>query len=251
MVFSVFQFLITSLLAVFCVNSLSVSTSDVPVLALLIPALWLLPQGGIAGLMLLGSMLVYGLTLPSQPVALSIAVWTLLPVLMVVFSRRSNIWIVTIVGVIVSTLSLGILFTQASGGMGGSAIMSLVQGAAVCTAWYAVSHWRTRENRKGVRYHSWWALLLVIPMWIAGWATASAISLCLIGILAMVENLTRLKNLRWNKLLCWTLPTVGFAALVVNPAIDVPQPVFVVWLCLLGTAWMTDYILQVEAQTQD
>ncbi|NMV28035.1 hypothetical protein HKB32_02510, partial [Vibrio parahaemolyticus] len=51
-------------------------------------------------------------------------------------------------------------------------------------------------------------------------------------------------TIRWSKLLCWTLPTVGFAALVVSPTTDVPNPVFVVWICLLGTAWMTDYILR-------
>lgn len=251
MVFSAFQFLITSLLAVFCVSSLSVATSDVPVLALLIPALWLLPQGGIAGPILLASMLVYGLTIPHQPIALSIAVWILLPVLMVIFSNRSNIWIITIVGIIVATLGLGILVTQANGDMNGSVMMSVIQSVCVCVAWYAVSHWCTRENRRGVRYHSWWALLFLIPMWIAGWNIASAIAVSLIGILSLIENLSRLPNMCWSKLLCWTLPTIGFAALVVNPNIDVPQPIFVVWLCLLGTAWMTDYILHAEATMSD
>jgi hypothetical protein len=31
---------------------------------------------------------------------------------------------------------------------------------------------------------------------------------------------------------------------VLSPDIDVPKPVFVVWICLLTTAWMTDYILK-------
>jgi hypothetical protein len=44
---------------------------------------------------------------------------------------------------------------------------------------------------------------------------------------------------------------VGFAALVVSPNIDVPNPVFVVWLCLLTTAWMTDYILKSVEEEQD
>ncbi len=35
--------------------------------------------------------------------------------------------------------------------------------------------------------------------------------LCVTGIMASMETLTCLKTFRWNKLLCWTLPTVGFA----------------------------------------
>ncbi|OWO84597.1 hypothetical protein B2J67_05630, partial [Vibrio cholerae] len=35
-----------------------------------------------------------------------------------------------------------------------------------------------------------------------------------------------------------------FAALVVSPATEVPNPVFVVWICILVTAWTTDYVLK-------
>ncbi|GAL34636.1 hypothetical protein JCM19240_4186 [Vibrio maritimus] len=35
------------------------------------------------------------------------------------------------------------------------------------------------------------------------------------------------------------------------PTIDVPKPVFVVWLCLLGTAWMTDYIINIDEEHQE
>ncbi|MEF1281098.1 hypothetical protein QTO05_18530, partial [Vibrio fortis] len=75
---------------------------------------------------------------------------------------------------------------------------------------------------------------------------AALVALCVTGIMASMEAMTKLKTFRWNKLLCWTLPTAGFAALVITPSIDVPSPVFVVWLCLLGTAWMTDYIIRTE-----
>ena len=75
MVFSTFQFLITTLLAVVCARAISFSEGDIPVLAMVIPALWIFPQGGIAGLILLGAMTSYGLTLPYQPIALSVSVW--------------------------------------------------------------------------------------------------------------------------------------------------------------------------------
>ncbi|MFA0350800.1 hypothetical protein AB4486_28255, partial [Vibrio sp. 10N.222.55.C6] len=70
------------------------SEGDIPVLAMVIPALWILPQGGIAGLALLVSMTTYGLTLPLQPITLSVSVWVLFPLLMVVFSKRSSLSVV-------------------------------------------------------------------------------------------------------------------------------------------------------------
>ena len=77
MVFSTFQFLVTTLLAVVCARAISLSDGDIPVLAMVIPALWILPQGGVAGLALLASMTVYGLTLPMQPITLSVSAWVL------------------------------------------------------------------------------------------------------------------------------------------------------------------------------
>ncbi|MGR5179037.1 hypothetical protein ACPV4B_21260 [Vibrio parahaemolyticus] len=245
MVFSVFQFIITTLLAVVCARAISVTEGDIPVLAMMIPALWILPQGGVAGLMLLASMVVYGLTLPMQSIAMSVAVWILIPVFMVAFSKRSNIWVVSIIALIVLTLNVGIMLTQAAGKLGGTPMVTLVQAFSVFVAWYAARNW------KGSTEHSWWSLALILPIWAAGLPYAALISLCMTGMLASMESLTRLKTFRWNKLLCWTLPTVGFAALVVVPSIDVPKPVFVVWLCLLGTAWMTDYILSIDEENQE
>ena len=70
MVFSLLQFVVTTLLAMVCARALSLSGGDIPVLALVIPALWILPQGGIAGLILLASLAVYGFTLPLPPPSL-------------------------------------------------------------------------------------------------------------------------------------------------------------------------------------
>ncbi|MEH0761341.1 hypothetical protein H4F20_16775 [Vibrio sp. 16] len=238
MVFSTFQFLITTLLAIVCARAISLSEGDIPVLALLIPALWILPQGGVSGLVLMAAMTTYGLTLPHQPIALSVSVWVLFPLLMVVFSKRSSIGVVLTAALIVLTLQVGIMVTQASGKLAGEAIVTVVQTLSVIATWWAVAHWSRSTT------HRWWALFLVFPMWIAGLPYAALLALCVTGIMASMESLSRLKSFKWNKLLCWTLPTVGFAALVVSPNIDVPNPVFVVWLCLLGTAWMTDYILR-------
>ncbi|MGI9950263.1 MULTISPECIES: hypothetical protein [Vibrio] len=239
MIFSTLQFLITTLLAVVCARAISLSEGDIPVIALMIPALWILPQGGFAGLVLLGAMTVYGVTLSMQPIALSIGTLVLFPLLMVVFSRRSSLGVLLTAGLIVLTLQVGIMVTQQAGKLDGSPWLTVLQTMSVVVMWWAARSWRPSEK------HSWWSLLLLLPLWIAGLPYAVLLALGITGILASMEALTKIKNsIRWGKLLCWTLPTVGFAALVVSPNIDVPNPVFVVWICLLGTAWMTDYILR-------
>lgn len=239
MIFSTLQFLITTLLAVVCTRAIGLSEGDIPVLALMIPALWILPQGGLAGLMLLGAMTVFGLTLSIQPIALSISVLILFPLLMVVFSRRSSWGVLLTAGLIVFTLQVGIMVTQQAGKLGGSAWLTIVQTLAVFIMWWSARQWKPSEK------HSWWSLLLLLPLWLADLPYAVLVALSITGILASMEALAKIKNsIRWGKLLCWTLPTVGFAVLVVSPNIEVPNSVFVVWMCLLGTAWMTDYILR-------
>lgn len=245
MVLSTIQFLVTTLLAVVCARAISVSEGDIPVLALLIPALWVLPQGGVVGLVLIAAMTTYGLTLPHQPITLSVSLWILFPLLMVAFSKRSSIGVVLTSLLIVSTLLVGIMVTQGGGKLAGDPVVTFIQTVAVCVTWWAASHWKPSNH------HSWWALGLIIPLWIADLSHAALIALCVTGIMASMESLSQLKTFKWSKLLCWTLPTVGFAALVVSPNIEVPNPVFVVWLCLLGTAWMTDYILRSVEENQD
>ncbi|MEF1228075.1 hypothetical protein QTO02_11155 [Vibrio fortis] len=240
MVFSTFQFLVTTLLAVVCARAISLSDGDIPVLAMVIPALWILPQGGVAGLALLASMTVYGLTLPMQPITLSVSAWVLFPLLMVVFSRRSSLSVLVVSGLIVTTLQVGIMVTQSAGKLDGTPWVTVLQTLSIIVIWWAANHLKPASR------HSWWSLFLILPLWIADLPYAALVALCVTGIMASMEAMTKLKTFRWNKLLCWTLPTAGFAALVITPSIDVPSPVFVVWLCLLGTAWMTDYIIRTE-----
>ncbi|MCK6262714.1 hypothetical protein KP803_05430 [Vibrio sp. ZSDE26] len=238
MIFSTFQFLITTLLAAVCARALSISDGEVPLIALVIPALWILPQGGVAGLTLLGAMTAYGMTLSSQPFSLSVSLWMLVPLLMVIFSRRSSITVILTTSLIVIALQVGIMLTQSSGKLDGSAMLTLVQIISIIVVWWSANHWRRSDK------HSWWPLLFILPLWIAGSPFAVLISLCITGMIASIETLHRLNNFKWTKLLCWSLPSVGFAALMISPVVEVPKPVFVVWICLLATAWMTDYMLR-------
>ena len=241
MLFSIFQFGITTLLAVVCARAMGLSGNDIPFISLVIPALWILPRGGIAGILLLAAMAAYGMTLSYQPASLSVSVWVLFPLLMVAFSQRSNIGVVACCGLITLTLEVGIMVTQASGKLGGTPMVTMVQILSVAVIWWIARSWRPRQG------HSWWALFLVIPLWVADLGYAALLSLTIVGIMASMETIrSTIKDSEfcWHTLLCWTLPSVGFATFVLSPDLDVPNPVFVVWMCLLVTAWMTDYILR-------
>ncbi|USD66137.1 hypothetical protein [Vibrio sp. SCSIO 43136] len=246
MVLSVIQFAVTTILAVVCAHSLSISGGDIPVIALMVPALWILPQGGASGLLLLASVAIYGFTLPHQPIAMSLSILILLPLLMVTFSRRSSVYVLISSAAIIFVMQLGIMVTQAEAKIPGSWEVTLIQTLSMMGIWYAMSHWRSSSQ------HSWWSLAFVLALWIGGWTHAAVIALCLVGIIASAETLPKLsKQMKWSTLLTWTLPTVAFAAVVAAGNIEVPNPVFVVWIFLLGTAWATDYILRAcdEEQT--
>ncbi|GAL27090.1 hypothetical protein JCM19239_1104 [Vibrio variabilis] len=88
--FSTLHFVITTLLAITCAKAIGVSDGDISVLALVIPALWILPRKGASGLVLLAGMLCYGLTLPHQSISLSVTQWTLFPLLFVAFSNAAT-----------------------------------------------------------------------------------------------------------------------------------------------------------------
>lgn len=238
MLFSTVQFFIAAILAVICARVIGYSDGDIPLLAVLIPVLWFIPRRSFSTVTFLLASAVYGLTLPYQSITLSVSLWVLFPLLMVVFSHRSNLGVMVTIGLIVSALLVGIMTTQAAGRLEGSAWVTVIQTLAISTVWWSIRYWQPTKQ------HSWWALLLIVPLWIAQLGYAVLFALSVVGIMAAMESLAKLKNFRWSKLLCWTLPSVGFAALVLAPSVEVPNPVFVVWLCLLGTAWIADYILQ-------
>ncbi|MFB9134685.1 hypothetical protein [Vibrio olivae] len=247
MLLSTFQFIVTALLAIACARSFSLSEGEVPLLALMIPALWLLPKAKVSGFALLGAMGVFALTLPDQPVTLSVVVWSVFPLLMVMFSARSNTVVVVVSSMVVMTLWIGVMATQANGKLEGSALLSLIQLFCVVVAWWSSRHWQPTQNRR------WWALLLLLPLWVSQWYYAVILALSITVMFAVMELLSRAKSeqVDWGSLMCWTLPTVAFASLMVIPDTEVPDPVFVIWLCLLATAWMTDYLISEDEESDE
>lgn len=238
MVLSIFQFMITMLLAMVCGQTIGLRADELPFIALIIPALWIFPRNGIAGIVLLVAMAIYGMTLAYQPASLSVSMWVLFPLMMVAFSRSSNIGVVVVCGLILLTLQVGIMVTQSADKLDGTPSITVIQLLSVMAIWWAANSWKVSSHR------NWWALVLLVPLWIAQATFAVLLALCITGLLAMVSNLVKIPHFNWAKLLCWTLPAIAFMVVVVSPAIDVPNAVFVVWLCLLATAWMTDYLIK-------
>ncbi|RBM31878.1 hypothetical protein [Vibrio tarriae] len=240
MILSALQFLIATVFTIVAAYVAGLSEGDIPIIAFLIPALWLLPKSGFSSVVMLAAMGILGLTLPLQPVALSISQWVLIPLLMVAFSPRSNLGVILVSALIVLTLQVGIMVTQSAGKLEGSPMVTVVQIVMVMLIWWAARGWKPSHA------HSWWALILVIPLWVAEQFYAATLALLITGIIAACEYLVpkATPSLNWGTLLGWSLPCVSFAALVVSPATDVPKPVFVVWICILATAWTTDYVLK-------
>jgi hypothetical protein len=240
MVLSMVQFVVSLMLAALCSRAIILSGGDVPLLALLIPALWIFPQRGFSGLLFLAALCLYGLTLPYLPVALSLSVWILFPILMVAYSERSSRFVKWLLALCVLSMQSGILLTQSSGRMEGSVGATLVQLVAVVLAWYACHNW------KPSRIHSWWSLLFIVPMWLAGWQEATLVALSVIGIMAACESIKDIASFHWHDLLCWSLPTVGFAAILTIPDVEIPSQVLVAWLFMLASAWGVDYLTQLD-----
>lgn len=244
MVFSTVQFFVTTLLAIICAQAIDVSHGNVPVLAFAIPALWIMSRSQVAGFFLLAGLCLYGFTLPYQATALSISMWIIFPLLMVAFSRRSNGAARLCVFGFFVFMQSGIVYSQIIGVLQGAPVYTFLQIVSLTMIWLGAVSWKMSSK------HSWWALLLTLPLIAAGMTNAALISLTIVGIMATMEGMVRSKS-TLLKLQCWTLPTAAFASLVATPAGEVQSIVLLVWLLILAAIWMTDYILRMNEEIGD
>ena len=245
MVLTVLSIILSILLVVVGVFAFGISGGDLPLLALAIPMLWLIPQGGVATWVLFGGISLFGLTLNDQPLSLSIAVWTLFPLLMVIFSRQKSMHLVAFIIAVVVAMEAGIMALQYEGRLGGTASLTLVQIISVILVWIAARSW------KPVNQHAWWPLVLVIPLWIGGLQHAALVALSITGLIVCLQSLGRSKYSDWLSLLSWLLPVIAFATLIISPKFDVPTSVMISWLMILIIGWVTDFMMQVDDEPID
>lgn len=245
MLLAVLSILLSFVLVVIGVMAFGISGGDLPLLALAIPMLWLIPQGGVATWILLAGISLFGLTLGTQPLSLSIAVWTLFPLLMVIFSRRKSIHLIIFIISVVVAMEAGIMALQYEGKLAGSAYSTLLQICSVILVWIAARSW------KPVNRNAWWPLVLVIPLWIGGLQHAALVALSITGLIVCLQSVGRSKYSDWLPMMSWLLPVIGFSTLIVSPKFEVPTSIMVSWLMILLIGWVTDFMMQVDDEPID
>ncbi|WP_300181181.1 hypothetical protein [uncultured Aliivibrio sp.] len=245
MLLAVLSILLSFVLVVIGVMAFGISGGDLPLLALAIPMLWLIPQGGVATWILLAGISLFGLTLGTQPLSLSIAVWTLFPLLMVIFSRRKSIHLIIFIISVVVAMEAGIMALQYEGKLAGSAYSTLLQICSVVLVWIAARSW------KPVNRNAWWPLVLVIPLWIGGLQHAALVALSITGLIVCLQSVGRSKYSDWLPMMSWLLPVIGFSTLIVSPKFEVPTSIMVSWLMILLIGWVTDFMMQVDDEPID
>ncbi|KLV05268.1 MULTISPECIES: hypothetical protein [Photobacterium] len=238
MLYAALLVVVSIMLTVVGVSALGQSQGELPALALAIPALWLLPQGGVSAWLLLIGLGSYGVVLQDQPLALSISLFMMLPVFAVSFSPKGSWQLATLLISIVLAMDIGLMALQGEGKLIGSPAHTIVQIIAVLVIWVAVRSWRP------VNGNTWWPLFLVFPLWVGGMEYAALVALCITGLIASLQGMqkSQLKDLAPRMI--WILPAIGFATLVLTPWLDVPNPVLVSWLLILGGALLGEYLLE-------
>ena len=245
MLLAMLSILLSFVLVVIGVMAFGISGGDLPLLALAIPMLWLIPQGGVATWVLLIGMSLFGFTLGTQPLSLSIAVWTLFPLLMVIFSRRKSIHLIIFIISVVVAMEAGIMALQYEGKLAGSAYSTLLQICSVVLVWIAARSW------KPVNRNAWWPLVLVIPLWIGGLQHAALVALSITGLIVCLQSVGRSKYSDWLPMMSWLLPVIGFSTLIVSPKFEVPTSIMVSWFMILLIGWVTDFMMQVDDEPID
>lgn len=238
MLYAALLVMVSIALTVVGVSALGQSQGELPALALAIPALWLLPQGGVSAWLLLIGLGTFGFVLPEQPIALSVSVFMMLPVFAVSFSPKSSWQLAALLISIVLAMDVGLMALQTEGKLDGAPAYTIIQILAVGVIWIAARSWRP------VQGNTWWPLFLVIPLWVGGLAHAALVALCVTGLIASLQGMANSKLNEWVPRMMWILPAVGFATLVLVPWFEVPNPILVAWLLVLGGALLGEYLLE-------
>ncbi|MDA9557039.1 hypothetical protein N9R79_06000 [Vibrio sp.] len=200
------------------------------------PVLWATASLKPSNMMTLGCALVYGIAMTYQPIDLSLMLLLILPILSIIFSQYSSNLTVWSVLSITFTLIAGVVIGQLTHVLEGSALATVIQSMSVIGFWWGSYHWSSHSPRL-------WSTGTLIPvLWFLGFEQETALlsTLFVMGICLFYAH----KSYSLGSVVYWALPTFAFVTLIALPTVEVNNTIFVVWLSLLGVAWMTDYILK-------
>ncbi|WP_249199125.1 hypothetical protein [Photobacterium sp. GJ3] len=63
------------------------------------------------------------------------------------------------------------------------------------------------------------------------------------------QTLCQIQQQVWVTRLSWILPAIAFATVVLLPEFEVPNPVLVSWLMVLGSAILGEYLMAEAEET--
>ncbi|MCC4800271.1 hypothetical protein BCT30_04860 [Enterovibrio norvegicus] len=225
--------------------SLAITNGDIPLLAYVIPALFLIGNGGAAVWLLVIGLVGFGAMVPLQPVAISLSLWMILPALVLMTGERRN-WQVSILVVsVVIAMECGVLALQGDEKLGGAMRYTLMQIFCVVLVWLSAYFW------KPVTKISWWPAALIVGLLAGGLPQGAMLAFCGSVLVLSLQELQRISDGHRGDKLTVILPAIGFATIVVIPQFSVPNPVFVAWLLSLTIAWLGDYLLNAENEEEE
>ncbi|MGF1688448.1 hypothetical protein L4C36_17465 [Photobacterium japonica] len=238
MMYAALLFMASIGLTIVGISALGQSQGNLPALALAIPALWLLPQGGVSAWLLLIGLGAFGIVLPEQSLALSISLFMMIPIFSVSFGPKSPWQLGALLLSVVLAMDVGLMALQSEGKLAGTPTATIVQIIAVGVIWVALRSWRKVDG------NTWWPVGLVVPLWVGGMEHAALVALCITGLLATLQEMRNTQLKEWVPRMGWILPAIGFATIVLIPWFEVPNPVLVAWLLVLGGALLGEYLLE-------
>nr|WP_086940703.1 hypothetical protein [Thaumasiovibrio occultus] len=223
-------------LSILSVLALTIDVSSLPLFALAIPAIWIVQAGGVASWLMLGAVALYSTGLSQQPLSLSISILMFFPAIQVIFSKRASWQLGLLIAIIVVAMYAGIIALQQDGKLAGEGLLTIGQMLGVCGAWLAARSWRA------AMVNPLWSVGMAIPVALSGQAHAALAGLTLVGVMVALQTIGNSKHREWVEKLCWVLPTIAFATLVVAFPSTVPQTIIVCWLLVLSSAWIGEYL---------
>ncbi len=221
--------------------SFALSDGQVPLLAFITPILFFTYPNQLAFLFICIGLLGFGFSSPYQPVSLSISLWMLVPVLVLVTSQKRNWQVSVLVLSVVAAMGGGVLALQSDQKIDGEAYHTFFQLASVFMIWLGAYFW------KPVSKPLYWPLLLIGLIFISSSVYAGLFSICVSILIFCLQEIS-LKDQASIKAekLCVTLPSLGFATLILIPQVNVPNAILVAWLLSLTITWLGDYLINAE-----
>ncbi|MGL5043881.1 MAG: hypothetical protein ACRC55_03185 [Plesiomonas sp.] len=216
--------------------SMAHSVTDLNLVLSLLFVVWLLPQSGARGAVLVAVLILFMVILPLQPLCLSVATLMAYPMLSILFSpsASSNLRLALFIPWI--AMPSAVMVLQSEGAIGGSAWLTFGQFLAVSTIALLCQGWKGGQGNT--------TALLVVAIPLSVWLPMQTLAvMSVIGVISAIQMLQQQQSRQMLYRLTWLLPTLPFAALTLYQVEHVSMPILMMWLILLLIELMGESLL--------